>query len=884
MVAGRRRIRGLALAGALLAALATATAAQAAPGDLDAAWTACGGVAGTACTGSNGLSSVVYGLGVDADGSLRVATAADTFDGQSSGGRFKRLAPDGTLAAGWPTAAGFNNPSYASAVTPDGRTYVAGHFFGYSSGTTISRDFVARLDATGALEAGWQGCYLNDCAANNGLNSNAYAIALDSSNVPIVGGSFSGYNFGASNPAESKYVSGIVKLTAGDVAASWVCRGGVNPGAIVRAIAVQPDGKIIIGGNFTDYRNQGGVGSGCVAGPAGTQVTRSLIARLNADGSLDTSWTACGATAGAACTGTNGILTTGASVRALELQPDGRVLVGGTFTQFDGATANYVLRLNADGTRDASFLSGSGPGVGPSGAVNAIELHPTGRIFLGGEFTFVNGSTCPKVARLLEDGALDPSWTCAFASLDGSVNAVAYDTSSRRLFAGGAFTEIGGVQRSYVAALSGVSAPSAPLSPTATAGVQSAVVEWSAPSSSDGLPVTAYAVTGSPSGSCTTTGGTTCTITGLTPGTAYTFTVTASSSAGAGAASAATAPVTPTAAVPSAPRSPSAVAGDARATVSWTAPASDGGAAITGYVVTGSPGGSCTTTGATTCEVTGLANGTAYIFTVTAANAVGTGPASDASSPVTPSAGGSSTDRPEASISAGLVAAGEAAIVVRWSAGRSTAATTLRIALPKGVAFGASPSRCATDVGGVVSIAVPELAAGDRGACRFSVETRRRSATLTLEGGATTASARVAEPPATASAWVRAVLRILDTGTPRATLNATLDGVRAGRVARLDAARTIRREVLAVRKRQIRMLADLPPAPASLTGASRLLRRSLVQSAAADRSYAAWLEGDPTRLGRAITFSLMATESKVRLLAALRGHGVAIPPASTTWP
>jgi len=93
--------------------------------------------------------------------------------------------------------------------------------------------------------------------------------------------------------------------------------------------------------------------------------------------------------------------------------------------------------------------------------------------------------------------------------------------------------------------------------------------------------------------------------------------------------------VTPTA--PGAPTAVGATAGDGQAGVSWSAPSSDGGSAITGYTVTASPGGAtATTAGATSVVVPGLTNGTAYTFTVTATNAIGTGAASAPSNAVTP--------------------------------------------------------------------------------------------------------------------------------------------------------------------------------------------------------------------------------------------------------
>ena len=160
-------------------------------------------------------------------------------------------------------------------------------------------------------------------------------------------------------------------------------------------------------------------------------------------------------------------------------------------------------------------------------------------------------------------------------------------------------------------------------------------MSWTAPATG-GSAITGYTVTSSPGGFvCTTTGATSCTVTGLTNGTGYTFTVTATNAAGTGTASAASATATP-ATTPGAPTAVTAKATDQSALVSWTAPASNGGAAISSYTVTSSPGALTCSTATTSCSVTGLTAGTAYTFTVTATNGAGTGSASTASGSVTP--------------------------------------------------------------------------------------------------------------------------------------------------------------------------------------------------------------------------------------------------------
>jgi len=158
-------------------------------------------------------------------------------------------------------------------------------------------------------------------------------------------------------------------------------------------------------------------------------------------------------------------------------------------------------------------------------------------------------------------------------------------------------------------------------------------VTFTAPAFSGGLPILDYTVTSSPGGFTATGASSPLTVTGLQSSVSYTFTVTARSAIGTGPASAASNSITATT-VPQAPTIGTATGGDASATVAYTAGAT-GGAAVSAYTATSSPG-SLTGTGASPITVSGLTNGTAYTFTVTATNANGTSIASAASNSVTP--------------------------------------------------------------------------------------------------------------------------------------------------------------------------------------------------------------------------------------------------------
>jgi uncharacterized delta-60 repeat protein len=178
-------------------------------------------------------------------------------------------------------------------------------------------------------------------------------------------------------------------------------------------LAVQADGKILVGGNFMSLDGQ----------------ARSYIGRLNADGTLD-------ATFNPGASGT---------VNSLAVQADGKILVGGFFTMLGGQTRNRIARLNIDGTLDASFNPGASGTVGCM--VYSLAVQADGKILVGGEFTTLGGQTRNRIGRLNADGTLDASFNPGASS---AIYSLAVQTDGKVLV-GGTFTNLGGQARSCIA-------------------------------------------------------------------------------------------------------------------------------------------------------------------------------------------------------------------------------------------------------------------------------------------------------------------------------------------------------------------------------------------------------------------------------------------------
>jgi hypothetical protein len=253
------------------------------------------------------------------------------------------------------------------------------------------------------------------------------------------------------------------------------------------------------------------------------------------------------------------------------------------------------------------------------------------------------GSSITSYTVTSSPGNLQATGSSSPITMTGLINGTAYT------FAVTATNSVGSSSSSMASSpVIPMTVPDAPTSISATGGNGQATVSFTAPTNTGGSTITSYTVTSSPGGLTATGSSSPITMTGLINGTAYTFTVMASNSVGSSASSTVSSPVTPIVpvTVPDAPTNVSATGGNSQATVSFTAPTNTGGSVITSYTVTSSPGGLTATGSSSPITMTGLTNGTAYTFTVTASNSVGNSLGSTVSSPVTPN---NSTSPPSSS-------------------------------------------------------------------------------------------------------------------------------------------------------------------------------------------------------------------------------------------
>jgi uncharacterized delta-60 repeat protein len=205
----------------------------------------------------------------------------------------------------------------------------------------------------------------------SGLTNNSVQVTkVQSDEKIIVGGNFTTYSGQSYNK--------IVRLNSnGTIDNTFVIGSGFDLN--IFDIDIQSDGKILVAGSFTTYSGQ----------------SYNNLIRLNTDGSIDTTFVI--------GTGFNN------SVTDVNVLPDGKILCGGRYSNYNGTLANDIIRLNSDGSIDNTFVSGTGfsGGFGGFGSIFAMATQPDGKTLLGGYFTSYQGQSYNRIIRLNTDGSID---------------------------------------------------------------------------------------------------------------------------------------------------------------------------------------------------------------------------------------------------------------------------------------------------------------------------------------------------------------------------------------------------------------------------------------------------------------------------------------------
>jgi uncharacterized delta-60 repeat protein len=380
-----------------------------------------------------------YDLAVQADGKIVVGTYADFSQGPLVP-PIVRLNQDGALDSSVQPFMGTAGTVNKVLVQPDGKILVGGFY------NHVNSDFrrnLSRFNQDGIYDSSFTGLIFYSAPT-----SSVRELDLQPDGKILVTGNIDGssgrrinadgtHDVTLSNSANAPSVrylpDGKLLLVSGEIV-RYSSQGffeaqtvRFNFNGVAYKAAIQPDGKIIIVGTFTEIN---------------FTTPRNRIARLNADATFDAAFDPPG--------GANG------RINDVFLQADGKIVIAGEFTSVNSnPNYKYLARLHPDGMLDTSF----NPILNAS--VTCLKLQPDGKILFGGAMTTVNGVPRSSVARVNSNGTLDTSFNLG-AGADGLVRSIDIQADGK-IIIGGEFRRVNGVERLGVARLLNTAVPIRPL-------------------------------------------------------------------------------------------------------------------------------------------------------------------------------------------------------------------------------------------------------------------------------------------------------------------------------------------------------------------------------------------------------------------------------------
>jgi len=321
---------------------------------------------------SIGFNSTVDTIALQSDGKILCGGTFNAYKGLPNF-FISRLNSDGSIDLTFDNSIGFDTSVNTIVIQPDGKILVGGAFTTYKG---LVENCIIRLNSDGTKDLTFDNSIGFDLAV--------FSIALQSDSKILVGGAFTTYKGIAENRIIRLNSDGTKDLTFDNSI-------GFNSFLGVREIALQSDGKILCGGNFTTYKG----------------LPENYIIRLNSDGTKDLTF--------------DNSIGFDSSVLSIVLQSDGKIIVGGAFTTYKGISANGIIRLNSDGTKDLTFDNSDGF----DSAVISIAIQPDGKIFCGGLFTKYKGYENNSIVKLNSDGN-----SASTLNINGTFNDIIYNSNN----------------------------------------------------------------------------------------------------------------------------------------------------------------------------------------------------------------------------------------------------------------------------------------------------------------------------------------------------------------------------------------------------------------------------------------------------------------------
>lgn len=339
------------------------------------------------------------------DGKIFVGGSFTLYNGIMAKGIVK-LNSDGSTDNTFNSGSGFSNDSFIASVEDifiqqDGKIIVAGSFNNYN-GNSCNR--ICRLNPDGSFDNSF---IIGSGFSNGPFNCSTDNIVILPSEKLLITGTFISYN--GTNCEICRLNSDGTYDSTSNYGNFNNYDDSFNEFVSINDLKIQSDGKILAGGNFTHYNG----------------TARRKIVRINNDGTIDNTFTI--------GNGFNDTVTT------LSIQSDGKIIVGGSFTSYNGSTTNRIIRLNINGTKDNTFNIGSGF---LDGTVNNVLIQMDGKIIITGSFSSYKGVSKNRIVRLNVDGSIDSTF-----NIGSGFNNYSSKTSIQsdgKLLIGGGFTSYNG--------------------------------------------------------------------------------------------------------------------------------------------------------------------------------------------------------------------------------------------------------------------------------------------------------------------------------------------------------------------------------------------------------------------------------------------------------